>query len=281
MNQIEIPSNYNYIGVFLTFKCNMSCSYCINSYGKLKQERELSLKEWTEGLSRIPTRPDLPISIQGGEPTVLPFFFDLINYLHFKGKTFDILTNGKFDIAKWFAEFNPEMFNRPSKYANIRFSYHTDSDRYALASKIWLMRVMGYDVGVWALKHPTMKEKNGLMENMCRWYNIDFRYKEFLGWDNGKLYGSYVYPEALNGKNKNVLCKPSELLISPSGSIHRCHADLYADRAPVGHILDKNVYLPTTHLNCNKFGNCNPCDVKSKYNRFQELGHCSVNIKGG
>ena len=30
---------------------------------------------------------------------------------------------------------------------------------------------------------------------------------------------------------------------------------------------------------CNRFGECNPCDVKLKNNRFQQFGTCSVTIK--
>lgn len=34
MKPIKVPDTYNYIGIFLTFGCNLNCSYCINHFEK-------------------------------------------------------------------------------------------------------------------------------------------------------------------------------------------------------------------------------------------------------
>ena len=99
--------------------------------------------------------------------------------------------------------------------------------------------------------------------------------KEFLDQDHG----NYKYPKAVNGKRKKARCKPSELLIAPDGRLFRCHYDLYHGVNSYGHILDEEVSLPTDFLPCDNMGLCNPCDIKCKFNRFQELGHCAVTIK--
>ena len=63
--------------------------------------------------------------------------------------------------------------------------------------------------------------------------------------------------------------------------MYRCHADLYKGRNPIGHILDE--YFTEDSIEefreCSFFGDCNPCDVKVKTNRFQVFGHTSVEIR--
>ena len=117
------------------------------------------------------------------------------------------------------------------------------------------------------------------MGEMCMGKGIDFRLKEFLGWHDGKLYGSYRYEDACKGiaSDKNHLCKTSELLIAPDGNIFNCHAHLYKSNNSIGNI--DNFVLKEVYRPCEEYGTCNPCDVKVKTNRFQEYGHTSVDIK--
>jgi radical SAM protein with 4Fe4S-binding SPASM domain len=111
---------------------------------------------------------------------------------------------------------------------------------------------------------------------------IDFRLKEFLGICEGKMYGSYKYPDACDGqKHDRVMCKTSELIIGPDGNIYRCHADLYLQNKPIGHILGTDFEIEDIYRPCDIYGYCNPCDIKNKFDRFQQTGHCSVNIRMG
>ena len=271
MKKIILPAHYNYIGVFLTLRCGLGCSYCLNRYDKFFKQNEMAVPYWLKGLSRIKTREDLPLTLQGGEPTMYEGFYDISQILHQRGKHLDLLTNGMFDIDD-FRKLPANVFKRKAKYASIRFSFHKDTDPYVLAMKAWYMQNKGYQVGIWGLGES---EENNKMAKICRQLNIDFRLKEFLAENSG----TYKYPEAhLKKFKKKVSCKPSEFLISPSGYIHRCHADLYAGRNPIGHILDKKIEFQG-FFPCSHYGHCNPCDIKLKTNRFQEGGHCSVEIK--
>ena len=75
-------------------------------------------------------------------------------------------------------------------------------------------------------------------------------------------------------------CRTTEFLIDPAGFIFRCHSDLYANRFPIGHILDPELpKLLGQWVACPVFGKCNACDIKVKFNRFQEHGHSSVEIR--
>lgn len=279
----KVPESFNYIAAFLTLRCKFGCGYCINRFGDVASREELSTQGWVDGLTRLITRPDLPVTLQGGEPTMHPGCWSIANALYNKGIPVDILTNGDFDIAEFEHTVPPEVFKREAKYASIRFSFHPAvHDAHALATKVFLLKEMGYNVGIWGVEHPESVNANVLMRVICRTYGIDFRTKEFLGWYKGKWYGEMKYPNACRdtGKQKQVLCRTSELLISPSGHIHKCHSDLYAGINPVGHILDKEIKGVGKWERCKRYGLCNPCDIKVKTNRFQEYGHTSVDIKG-
>jgi len=273
MNKIVIPDHFNYCSAFITFACNMSCSYCINKYNGLHKYKQMSAADWIKGLNRIQTRKDLPITITGGEPTVYPGFYELINGID-KKIPVDLLTNGLFDMDEFTSKIPPNRLKRDAKYASIRFSFHpgqTDAREIVLLAHA--MGYHGYSVGIWAV--DTGDDRITEARRLAGCYDVDFRMKEYLD----ATHGNYKYPDGLDGKRKKCLCKMSELLIAPDGRLFRCHHDLYHGINSYGHILDDKVNLPTDFLPCDNYGLCSPCDLKLKFDRFQELGHCSVTIK--
>jgi len=238
--------------------------------------------DWITGLGRIITRPDLPITLQGGEPTQHPDCWEIAAELNSCGKHLDILTNGDFDFKTFIDCISCRVFDRPAKYASIRFSYHVHiHSPYALAAKVFYLQTLGYNIGIWGLDHPDFKIDNTRMANICKTYRIDFRLKELLGEYDGKYYGTLRYLGAASGKKKKALCRTTELLIGPSGHIYRCHSDLYAGHNPIAHILDEDLDRADIGgwRDCGGFGACNACDVKVKTNRLQEGGHTSVEIQ--
>lgn len=260
----------NYIGVFLTFRCNLGCDYCLNKQGDFAPRQEISAYEWADILAPIETREDLPISLQGGEPTMHEGFYTLLHELYDQGKKIDLLTNGMFDVNEFIALTEPEMFKRDAPYASIRFSYHKNTNGPRLLTTVDKLQKAGYSVGIWGIAHPGMVVRNALMANACKAYGIDYREKEYLDADHG----TYKYPDAVTGlKMKLVTCHPSEMLFAPDGLQYPCHHFLYQG-------------LPSTQIKnlepvkCGDYGLCNPCDVKLKTNRLQQGGHCSVRIEG-
>lgn len=279
-DNIIIPDSYNYIGLFLTFACNLSCSYCINRFNsKPLSGRLMSGAEWVKALNRLVARSDLPISLQGGEPTLHPDFFDIVNgikpELHI-----DLLTNLEFDKVRFMREISPKRMRRNSPYSSIRVSYHPESmEIKELAEQVKLLLDAGYHIGIWGVEHPRYEQEIAIAKEYCRALGIDFRTKDFLGEYDGKMYGNLSFQDACDGKNsKRVQCKTTELLIGPGGEVFRCHADLYKGENAIGHILDSAFVINDVFRSCNCYGHCNPCDVKLKNNRFQEFGHTSVEI---
>lgn len=278
MKPIVIPQTYNYIATFLSLTCNLRCSYCINYFEEGNfNKKQISGKEWVEGLNRVVPREDLPLSLQGGEPSLHKDFISILN--HIKPQlNVDILTNLQFDEDEFIRKVDPNRIKRKSPYASIRVSYHPATMKLEpLVKKVLTLQRNGFSVGIWGVMHPAQEAEILRAKEYCTASGIDFRTKEFLGEHNGKRYGTYRYEGACDKKfAKKVLCKTTELIIGSSGDVYRCHSDLYENRKPIGNILDEDFEIEDTFRECNVFGHCNPCDVKVKTNRFQECGHTSV-----
>lgn len=278
---ICLPETYNYIGVFLSFRCNLKCSYCINRYDQFEPKCiELDGESWVKALNNLETRPDLPVTIQGGEPTLHKDFYYIINNIK-PEIPLDLLTNIKFDVDEFIRKVSKERIKRAAPYASIRVSYHPEvMDLEETFRKVLKLMEKGYHVGIWSLLYTTLEDKVFAARERALKLGIDFRFKEYLGYNEGVLHGNYKYPGALDKEHlKKVECRTTELLIGPTGSVFRCHSDLYAQRKPVSALTDKAFNIEDIYRSCEVFGLCNPCDVKVKTNRFQEFGHTSVDIR--
>jgi len=279
--EFEMPARYNYIAAFLTLACNLKCSFCINDFGQAARRfGALSGSAWLRGLNRIVSRPDLPVTLQGGEPSLHPDFLRIIDGLR-PDLAIDILTNLQFDVDAFMAAVPAERLRRDAPYAAIRVSYHPEVMALdELTPKVLALQDNGYSVGVWTVEHPGYAAELAQARAVCERAGIDFRTKEFLGTFEGRMHGTYKYPGALaRGAPRRVTCRTSELLIAPDGSVYRCHGDLYGGAAAVGHIADATFAPRDVYRPCARFGYCNPCDVKVKTDRFQQDGHTSVEIR--
>lgn len=280
-----LPEDYNYIAAFLTFRCQLRCPYCINRINELKKCAEIDGKTWVKIINRIDTL-DIPITIGGGEPTLHKDFYYIVNNLR-EDIHIDLLTNLQFDINVFMQHIHPERLRRNSPYASIRVSYHPITVNYdELKVKTMRMLDKGYYIGIWAVNHPTYEAQIQEVKEDAVKSGIDFRVKPFLGFHNDRLYGEYVYSDAIcklhekeELEQKEVLCRTTELLMAPDGTVYNCHHDLYTGCNPIGNIANDDLYTIGEYRRCTKYGYCNPCDIKIKFNRFQEWGHCSVDIK--
>ncbi|MFC1620763.1 radical SAM protein [Candidatus Omnitrophota bacterium] len=281
MKDIIIPKTYNYTAIFLTLACNYRCSYCINYFENGKfDKRIISGKEWVEGLNRIISRDDLPITLQGGEPTLHRDFIYIVNNIKPSLKI-DMLTNIQFDVDKFIKEVKPGKLKRDAPYASIRVSFHPEVMRLdETLLKVLKMQDAGFSIGIWGVLHPLQKDIILRAQEKAKGMGIDFRTKEFLGDYGEALHGTYRYEGACDKKfRKNCMCRTTEFIIGPSGAVYRCHSDLYEGRKSVGSILDPEFELEYAFRPCDWFGYCNPCDIKVKTNRFQKFGHTSAEVK--
>lgn len=280
MKKIKVPDRYNYIAVFLTLRCNLNCPYCINALSPLVRDRkEMNHHEWTRALNRLEIKPDLPITLEGGEPTLHKGVYKIINEVN---HTFDLLTNLQFDVCKFVENAQPEKFhnNNCTGYKSIRASYHpTMVDAVNLIRRAKILIEEGYEVGVFSLNYPGYSGENMQMTEIASGNGVFFYVKDFLGRYEGRTYGYFKYPKGVSGCADPVRCRTKELLIDPAGNVFRCHRDLYANENPIGHILDEDFEIKDEFRSCELFGQCSPCDVKLKTNRFLQMGSCSVEIE--
>lgn len=282
MNKIILPQEFNYIAAFLTFACQLRCPYCINHHGgDLVKKRRMTGQDWIKAINRIEPRPDLPISIQGGEPTVHKDFYEIINGIR-PDMPIDLLTNLECNINEFMDRIPAHRIKRESPYASIRVSYHIgQSNRDILFKKVRRMLDYGYHIGIWTVTHPDQVEHVAQSKALAESMGIDFRLKEFLGPHKGVVYGTFRYPDAVNSFSLRLCdCKTTEFLIDPMGDVYRCHSDLYARRTPIGNMADEQgVSRLGEFRKCAVYGACNSCDLKIKNNRFQQWGYSSVEIK--
>lgn len=243
----------------------------------------LTARQWIKAANRLVLRDDLPLTLQGGEPTLFKGFYQLVNEVKPEIKM-DLMTNLIFDAHQFVKNVPVWRFDRKAPYAPIRVSYHPGQNRiYDLIRKTHILQDAGFRVGIYGIMHPDENIASHILnvKERCLSQGIDFRIKEFLGEYQGKLYGTFKYEKSVMGEEKHQCdCRTTELLVDPSGNVYRCHADLYNGRDPVSHILDPAFNEDDIEMlrPCSNYGNCNPCDVKVKTNRFQKFGHTSVQI---
>jgi len=266
----------------LTLACNLRCDYCINFYGGIRRYKKQTIpgREWVLGLNRLSCPEDLPITLQGGEPSLHPDFVWIIKHIK-KSLNIDILTNLSFDIDEFIDNIDPVRLSRGAPYPNIRVSYHPAyMDLSVIIKKVLKMQRAGFSIGIFSILHPRIKIKILEAKKKCRNSGIDFRTKEFLGVFDGKVSGNYYYPQAVYSlKKKRCLCRTSELILDPLGNVFKCHRDLYHGCNPIGNLMDHSFKIRDAFRRCSNFGDCNPCDIKTKTNRFQIPGHHAVEIK--
>ena len=99
----------------LTYACNLSCVHCLSSSGR-RDPRELSAAECRAVIDELERMQVFYVNIGGGEPTVRPDFWELVDYAtaHHVGVKFS--TNG--------VKITPEIAARlaASDYVDVQIS---------------------------------------------------------------------------------------------------------------------------------------------------------------
>lgn len=281
--------HHNYVAFFLTLRCNLKCPYCINLHDlatrrEQVRRRRMEVTDWIAAANRLCLRDDLPLTLQGGEPTLYEGFYRLVKEVKPEIQM-DLMTNLMFDVRAFIANVPVWRFSRRAPYAPIRVSYHPgQNDIDDLIRKTSILQDAGFRVGLYGILHPDEAIAGHIrdVQQRCQTLGLDFRVKEFLGRHNGRLYGTFKYDRAVNGQAVGSCeCRTTEILVDPSGYVYRCHSDLYNSRNPIAHILDARFdeTVIDRFRTCHNYGECNPCDVKVKTDRYQMYGHTSVEIK--
>lgn len=283
--EVMVPVDTDYIGIYLTNRCFLTCPYCITNQNQpfinLKLFRELEAGEWVEALNRLCLPPGLPLSFQGGEPFLHKGIWEILEQVRHK---VDILTALPPQVTpEALRRLKTLQWNRrESPYPTIRVSYHHGQNDYKkLVERIRDLQEI-VSIGLFHIEHPGYPEMTEQIRDYARRHGVEFRTKAFLGEWQGRVYARYKYPDACAGRplRPRVLCRNTVLPVGPDGQIYRCHSDLYARRAEgvIGQVLDPDLRLDHRHRVCAFYGACSPCDVKIKTNHLQQDGYTSVDI---
>ncbi|MDP8266382.1 MAG: hypothetical protein P9M07_05490 [Candidatus Aceula meridiana] len=283
--QVDLPVDTDYIGVYLTNRCFLSCEYCItnynNKYINIKQGEEVGSSQWIAALNRLKLPNGVPLTFQGGEPFLYKGIWDLLENIQHK---VDILTALPPNLTpKHFQSLKTLDWNkRDAPYPTIRVSYHHGQNDYRqLIDRIAEFQKI-LSIGLFHIEHPAYPNLVEEIREYAKEKGVEFRTKTFLGEWDGKIYGHYKYSDACIGKatGKKVKCRNMVLPIAPDGTVYRCHADLYSNRKEVaiGNLLDPSLKIEYVHRDCSRYGTCSPCDIKVKTNHLQQDGFCSTDI---
>jgi hypothetical protein len=275
----RVASDFNYIACFLTFACPYDCWFCINRESGLAPRKMLPAGKWVDFINNLDTK--IPVTLQGGEPTMHPGFYDIVNQT---SQPIDLLTNLSFDADAFIANVNPKRFFRHAPFAPIRVSYYDHSvDFGEFAAKCRKLMDAGFDLFVYSIDFPdSPPERAADLKRRFAERGIEHRMKPFLGFYGGQLHppDGYLFEEGVSRTvSRKCQCRTTEILVAPDGAMFRCHADLYANVNPVAHVDNPAEAFEFKYRPCDRFGQCNPCDLKVKNNRQEQFGHCAVSIQ--
>jgi hypothetical protein len=282
-NIIKVPIQYlignAYWAAFLTFACTGDCEYCIQHVckdefleaRKVYESNRLNGEEWVSFYNRLQKWHTQKLGIIGGEPTIHPDFFDIVNGI--EGYYLTVTSNlSSANIAKF------EERIKDKSNLRINTSFHPDLMSVEdFVQKVHLLRQQGFNVDQIAIvDHSGVDFRKYHTEFVTR--GLTLTPQTFLGIKNGQLFpnpestittdygetginNQALYQEWFSCKKKeSVLCQSKRFLVAPDGGMYRCHYHLYSGRGKLGDAktFDFNTY--TDYSLCKDLGYCNPCD---------------------
>src|SRR3984885_15117560 len=216
----------------LTYACNLACVHCLSSSGR-RDPGELSTAECQAVIDTLERMQVFYVNIGGGEPTIRPDFWELVDYAtaHHVGVKFS--TNGvridaavarklaasdyvdvqiSLDGAAGFRGFKISVVVTRQNAGQLD-EFKALADRYGAQLRLTRLRPSGRGADVWDELHPTAAQQRQLYDWLCA------HGEQVLTGDS--FFHLAAYGEALPGLNMcgagRVVC-----LIDPVGDVYAC-----------------------------------------------------------
>jgi MoaA/NifB/PqqE/SkfB family radical SAM enzyme len=264
---------------YLTARCNYACDYCIQKPKMVPGQRrkpwgryqELTGRQWVDALNAFPVRPEHPLILTGGEPSLHKDFAFVASRL--EGYQLDLTSNLTFDI---------DAVAREMRAHGKRFvtSFHTYHPKFAKPEE-WLAQAERLrDSGL--VEKPTFSMVNlhrfphfrddehdrnvrQLVELADR-RGLVYQFNEFRGTHMG---------EAFNRDHKyRIDCTSAWVNIDPEGNVFNCQYHLTERKHAFGNVtaIDAMRALPKMgeFFACSDFGYCDPCHENSGHGAFRD-----------
>jgi organic radical activating enzyme len=159
---VEIRQKYTkyfHINWNLTNKCNFSCSYC-HPYNYEGSSPTFDLEVYKEFIVKIINHIDddrqLVVSFTGGEPTAMPHFEELLEFLVENGVQVGLTTNGSKSIKFW------EKYKKHFRWVSFSFHAEKTSLKHCLkvVETLWPHTLLGVRI----MMHPKQEYFDKCME---------------------------------------------------------------------------------------------------------------------
>lgn len=264
---------------YLTARCNFACDYCIQKPAMIPGQprrpwgryRELTGRQWVDSLNAFPVRPEHPLILTGGEPSLHKDFAFIAS--HLEGYALDLTSNLTFDIDA----LAREMRVRGKRFAT---SFHTYHPRFITPER-WLDQAERLrDSGV--VERPTFSlvglerfphfrdeehdRNQRLLVELADRRGLTYQFNEFRGTHMGAPFD----------RNARMVmdCTSAWVNIDPEGNVFNCQYHLTERRNTFGNITDIAACRPLPAMGqfftCGDFGWCDPCHENSGHGAFRD-----------
>ena len=264
---------------YLTARCNFACDYCIQKPAMIPGQRrkpwgrykELSGRQWVDALNGFPVRPEHPLILTGGEPSLHKDFTFIAS--HLEGYELDMTSNLTFDIDAFAREMRAHG-------KTFKTSFHTYHPKFISPEK-WLEQAERLrDSGV--VEAPTFSMVNlqrfphfrddehdrdvQQLVEMADKRGLLYQFNEFRGTHMG---------QAFNRDHRyQVDCTSAWVDMDPEGNVYNCHYHLTERKNAFGNITDIANCRPIPAMGeffaCSDFGYCDPCHENSGHGAFRD-----------
>lgn len=279
-NGFPLPTSeiHNWV-CYLTARCNFACDYCIQKPGMIPGQKrkpwgryeELTGRQWVDALNEYPVRPEHPLILTGGEPSLHRDFYFIAS--HLEGYDLDLTSNLTFDIDRLAREMN-------ARGKQFKTSFHTYHPKFITPER-WLEQALRLrDSGI--VEAPVFSMVNldrfphfrddehdrnvAVLRELAERRGLVYQFNEFRGPHMGKPFDrTHV---------SRIDCTSAWVNIAPDGEIYNCQYHLTVRKNPFGNITRIAEVAPLlpfgTFFACGDFGMCDPCHENSGHGAFRD-----------
>ncbi len=263
----------------LTARCNFACDYCIQKPGMRPGEKrkpwgrydELTGAQWVDALNAFPVRPEHPLILTGGEPSLHKDFYFIA--AHLEGYDLDMTSNLTFDIDR----LAREMAARGKRF---KTSFHTYHPKFMAPAEFLARAERLRDSGV--VEQPTFSLVNLQQHPYFRDDEHDRNVAAFreladkrgLTFQSNEFRGTHLGAPYDRQSKQGIECTSAWVNIAPDGDIFNCMYHLTERKAAFGNLVRMAECKPVPGMGeffaCNDFGYCDPCHENSGHGAFRD-----------
>lgn len=225
----DIPPHRLCITWLINNKCNYRCTYCLNGFEEPPGFKILTADEWLAVWEEIYNKyGTTSIQITGGEPTVYPNFFEIMDNVG-KMHYIELQTNLSWEPRELIDKVSPECVSR------VGGSFHPQYAEFQLfLNKMVKLQEAGFKVEINYVAYPPILKEAASRINEAKEKKVQLSILSFQGEYQGKK-----YPENYNDEERAIL----KQLNVTSGESAEAMADWDVQKKKIGNVEQAEVPL--------------------------------------